>query len=490
MRNGDGSVTEIKKKDGKSYSPKHWRICISYTVHDTLEDGQVASRRKKVQRNFQGSKTDAKELRDRLIAERDDNGELLSSVQQAAQKAAEEQALTLTRMIEMWDDARHIAGRANERTLKESRRRLHHIESYIGEVPIKDINAPLVEQTYAAIRKDKGLSSTTMRDMHVLLKNVFQKAIDYDLIAKNPCNYVETPRRDDPHRRSLTQEECARLHEAIERAEAEAYRDLGQKEGRRARREATGIARERTFIRGVRELSFIMCTRLGLATGMRRGEILGLTWDNVDLEQQTLRVCQSATADAKIKTPKTEAGIRNVALSTETAEHLATWKERQAEELAKICVEQTGKTPVCCDSLGKVVRADNFDTWWRRWRVEQGFEDLKFHELRHTQATQLLANGVDIKTVQTRMGHASPSITLAWYAHAIPSNDHDAAEMLDGLFSGRAEGVPTDVPTEAEKPLELVTNEGVSATGKSSLSPRNRHGARGTSKTAGMKKGA
>lgn len=89
-----------------------------------------------------------------------------------------------------------------------------------------------------------------------------------------------------------------------------------------------------------------------------------------------------------------------------------TWKERQAAELAKIGVEQTGKTPACCSDTGSWYRIDTFDNWWQAWRKEHGFDGLKFHELRHTQATQLLTNGVDVKTVQTRLGHANASITL------------------------------------------------------------------------------
>ena len=113
----------------------------------------------------------------------------------------------------------------------------------------------------------------------------------------------------------------------------------------------------------------------------------------------------------------------------------AYWKQRQAKELAKLDIEVTEDTPVCCTDVGSMMRVDNFETWWSNWRKTQGFDGLKFHELRHTQATVLLANGVDVKTVQTRLGHANPSITRGWYAHAIPENDHEAADIFGNLFS-------------------------------------------------------
>ena len=72
---------------------------------------------------------------------------------------------------------------------------------------------------------------------------------------------------------------------------------------------------------------------------MRRGEVFAVTWENVDLDRRTIRVCQSITYQRKVKTPKTQAGIRTLAIDATTASHLAIWKERQAAELAKIGVE-------------------------------------------------------------------------------------------------------------------------------------------------------
>lgn len=467
MRNGDGSISEITKKDGGHYSPRRWRVCISYTVPQLQADGTVKKKRNKVQRNFTGTKAGAKELRDQLIAERDDDGRLLSSVEKEAEEAAKVEAMTLTKMIGMWDDARHTAGKASERTMKEDRSRLRNVEKYIGEQPISKINAQMVEQTYAAIREERGLSGTTMRHLHTLLKNVFQKAIDYDLIAKNPCAYVDAPKRNAPNRRSLTQEEAARLHAEIEKSEAEAYEALDAKEERRAYREEHDIARDRSFMRGLRDVSGVIAVRIGLATGMRRGEVCALSWEDVDLEAGTIRVGKSLTQRGVVKVPKTDAGWRNMAIGPEPTAHLARWKERQAAELAKICIDQTPKTPVVCSSIGGLFGVDNFESWWAGWRKEHGFEGLKFHELRHTQATQLLANGVDVKTVQNRMGHASPSITLAWYAHAIPSKDQEAAAMLDDLFAANvtndldeAQGgghVPSAVPSaKSPEPKEVA----------------------------------
>lgn len=453
MRFSGGSVHEEKRHNGKSFNPKHWRICLSFTIEEEQPDGSVKKRRKKVQRIVQGTKTHAYEVRDQLISELDNQGNTLDEVVQQQKRQEKVEATTLTDMIETWHAARKTAGSASERTLTEDRRRLKHIERHLGNFPIKDINAQMVEATYAAVREERGLSGTSMNQIHTLLKNVFQKAIDYDIIYKNPCAHVVTPRRDDPNRKSLSAEQSAKLLRTIEQCEEQEYAAMAEKEERRAYREAHGIAKQRNAIRGLHQIGCIMAVRIGLATGMRRGEVFGLTWGNVDLERQTIRVCQAVTYKGVIKTPKTQAGNRTVAIDDATVACLARWKARQKAELAKICVEQTGDTMVCCSDTGELYRIDNFEHWWSVWRKKNGFEGLKFHELRHTQATVLLGAGVDVKTVQTRLGHASASITLGWYAHAIPENDHEAARKLGALLAA-----PKEQVEEEEKPFANVSD--------------------------------
>lgn len=111
----------------------------------------------------------------------------------------------------------------------------------------------------------------------------------------------------------------------------------------------------------------------------------------------------------------------------------AVWIQ-QAAELAKFGIRQTPETPVCCSTTGGFINISNFERWWRSFRDGNGFEGLRFHELRHTRATLLLGSGVDVKTVQARLGHADASITLNWYAHAMPGNDRQAADLLAAIM--------------------------------------------------------
>lgn len=148
---------------------------------------------------------------------------------------------------------------------------------------------------------------------------------------------------------------------------------------------------------------------LTLPSGIRRGEVFAVTWENVDLDRRTIRVCQSITYQRKVKTPKTQAGIRTLAIDATTGSHLAMWKARQATELARIGVKQTEKTPGVLLGHGRLVPHRQLRALVGSLAQGTLLEGLKFHELRHTQATQLLANGVDVKTVRPAWDTPTPA---------------------------------------------------------------------------------
>ena len=110
----------------------------------------------------------------------------------------------------------------------------------------------------------------------------------------------------------------------------------------------------------------------------------------------------------------------------------------QAAHLSQLEIKQGDRTPVCCTDVGGLYDPTNFERWWSAFRKAHGFPTLKFHELRHTQATQLLANGVDVKTVQARLGHSDPGLTLRQYTRALSKNDEAASALFDELLEASA----------------------------------------------------
>lgn len=405
MAYGDGSIIQVSKGI--------WKVRVD------LGKDRITGKRRIVSRNVRGTKADARKVRDQIRKEHE------SGVKVDAAK------VTLSEFIEIWADARRMAGKASESTINRDVSKLKHVERYIGHVPIGEIDAATIERVYSLIREEAGLGGTSMHNIHVQLKSVFRKAVDYDLILRNPCDRVDAPSKDEPERRSLDMVECMRFAKAIDKAEREEISLLLAKEKRMARITKTDT---RVLVRNLSKLSCIQACRIAQATGMRKGEVLALEWGSVNLKRGTISVVQSRTQSGEIKPPKTKAGVRVVHIDNATCAALSRWRDIQRECIASLGIELGDSTPVCCSDKGAYIDSANFERFWRKLKSEWGFEGLKFHELRHTQATQLLANGVDVKTVQTRLGHANPSITLGTYAHAVPENDEAAADLFGSII--------------------------------------------------------
>lgn len=415
--NSDGSITKIRAN--------YWRVQLS------LGKDPVTGKYRRVVRKVHGTKADARRVRDEL------KRDLENGLRVDAGK------VTFGEFARQWQAVKEASGRIGEQRTRMERRNVRDICERIGELSVTEVTPQVIESVLDDIRaakearKGAPVAARTMREVHATMRQIMKKAVDYDLVLRNPCDRVEAPRAEDAERRSLSVSEGRSLLSALDDAEAAAYDRLRAKEARQCEWKA---AEGRGKILGVKDISSVLAVRLALATGMRRGEVFGLAWGAVDLGSASLRVAQSLTQYGELKAPKTKAGLRTISLDVKTVRRLARWKEEQAGYLSMLGLEQDGETPVFCSNVGGWFDLHNFETWWRRFRRESGFEGLKFHELRHTQATQLLANGVDVKTVQARMGHSNASLTLNWYAHAIPENDRKAADMLGDLFSD--EGKP------------------------------------------------
>ena len=206
----------------------------------------------------------------------------------------------------------------------------------------------------------------------------------------------------------------------------------------------------------------VVAVWLALATGMRRGEALGLVWRNVDLERGILRITQQLDKRGELREPKSETSKRPLHIDEGTVKFLGEWKDMQSEYFFN-SQPVPGDFPVCCNSqLGRsdtnFLSTSVFDKWCRTFFIEHGlahykkevewidsrgikrvrkigYEGFNFHELRHTQATLLIGCGADFKTVQNRMGHSTSSLTMDIYAHAIPQNNKEAADFIGGFLA-------------------------------------------------------
>jgi integrase len=257
--------------------------------------------------------------------------------------------------------------------------------------------------------KSGGLSPRTRRHIHRILSSALARAVGQQVLARNPADAFKKrlPKVERKEMATLTVEQSARLLDAI--------------------------AHSRVY----------WPTLIALATGMRRGEILALRWRNVDLDRGSLRVMESleqTKTGIRFKAPKTEK-TRAITLPAFAIEELRRLKRQQAEELLKLGVRQTSDTLVCGRADGQPHSPLSLTYEFARFvgRMKE-LPRLRFHDLRHSHATQLLASGVHPKIAQERLGHSTISTTLDLYSHVSDTMQTDAAARLDAVFQSAKKG--------------------------------------------------
>jgi integrase len=180
---------------------------------------------------------------------------------------------------------------------------------------------------------------------------------------------------------------------------------------------------------------------VALATGMRRGELLGLQWGDIDLDGASLKVERSVEetkAGLRLKTPKTKNGRRTISLPASAVDALKAHRASQREDrLALRLGRETATTPVFGTPDGHLYSPDNLSRDWRRLVRSHGLPQVMFHALRHTHASALIASGLDVVTISRRLGHSSPNVTLTVYAHLFQKTDTTAASAIEATLRVR-----------------------------------------------------
>jgi integrase len=192
----------------------------------------------------------------------------------------------------------------------------------------------------------------------------------------------------------------------------------------------------RRFLDHVRDDRLFSAWRLAASTGLRRGELLGLRWQDVDLDAGRVSVRQTLTTvgnKAAFGEPKTARCKRNLALDGVTIGVLRSWRTRQAEERLGFGPAWQDTGLVFSREDGSLIHPDTFSFWFERQVRAAGVSRIRFHDLRHTHATLALQAGVPAKVVSERLGHATVAFTLDVYSHVIPALQEDAAERIAAL---------------------------------------------------------
>jgi integrase len=182
---------------------------------------------------------------------------------------------------------------------------------------------------------------------------------------------------------------------------------------------------------------------LALHTGLRRGELLGLRWGDVDLDRAVLQVRRSLVQSGGVmgfQEPKTSSGRRTIALDAPCVVGLREHRARQAEQRLRMGPLWQDHDQVFATELGTPLQPSNVDRRFRALLTKAGVPRIPFHGLRHTHATLLMKHGVHPKVASERLGHANITLTLSTYSHVLPQMQEEAAAIFAAAVVRKASG--------------------------------------------------
>jgi integrase len=282
----------------------------------------------------------------------------------------------------------------------------HYVKPVIGRVRLDRLTPAHVQRLVAETRKaetsrGRPPSAATQRHVHKLIRNALADAYRLELVTRNVATQVKAPPMTRERRPDLTVEDARRLLKVIEGERLEAF-----------------------YI-------------LALTTGLRRGELLGLRWSDVDLNSRQLhvrRALQRVGGKLRFVEPKTSTSLRIVVVPRLAVRHLAKHKARQDAERLALGAAWRDHNLVFASSRGTPLEPRNVNRRWDELRDRTGLDWLRLHDLRHGCATFMMAAGIPARTIMEVLGHSEIGVTMNTYTHVLAQLRQDAADAIDRVL--------------------------------------------------------
>lgn len=284
-------------------------------------------------------------------------------------------------------------------TLKSDIRILNNvINPYFGNYRMQDINALMVNDfvnqlktmnTSYSKRENKKLSNGTIKKYYNVFHSIMQKAFEYEIIETQPCSRVKLNLKNDRKNVDIHYYTLSEYKKALELLQDE---NIGKR----------------------------LVIEMALKTGLRRSELFGLSWKDIDFNNKMLSVnkTRQKVKNEMVELPcKTASSVRTISIPDSIINLLKQY--RSSFKSTKYIFEN--------------IDYDAITAWFREWEVKKGLPRIRFHDLRHTHATLLLYAGTDIKTISQRLGHANIQTTMDTYTHVIQELDKNASNLLDNI---------------------------------------------------------
>ena len=291
-----------------------------------------------------------------------------------------------------------------------------HILPYLGNKRLDKIKPLDLDNLYNFLltkptnRKDKNgnyktLSPASVHRAHEILSSIFSNALRWDIVPYNPCTKVVQPKFKRTKMTCYDEETSKRLiNVLLEKAP-------------------------------IKYKCFVI---LAILTGFRRGELVGLHWDDIDFKNHKISIKRSAYylsgQPTSEKSPKTDLSVRTIVVPGICFDLLKQWRCEQSKMRLALGKSWNGAENVFTTNYGGIMNPATGPKWFSSFLAKNNFPHIRFHDLRHTFATLLISNNVDVKTVSHKLGHASTNTTLKFYVHDLESTDKASAELLENVL--------------------------------------------------------
>lgn len=287
----------------------------------------------------------------------------------------------------------------------------NHVVPGIGHIRLQALTVADLNAWYGWLAEsgrrsgDGGLSGKTIRYLHTIVRKALSDALSWNFIARNVAAAARPPRVDPDSgvRRTWTSEQL------------------------------------RQFLTSVQDDRLDAAWTLLATTGMRRGEVLGLHWEDVDVDAGTVRIHRTLVSveyRLTFSTPKSARSRRLLQLDAKTVAALKRHRAAQLRERLAQGTPHSGSELVFTHENGGPLHPDRLTHLFNRHVKTLGMPRIRLHDLRHTYATLALEAGLNPRVVSDRLGHSNVAFTLAVYAHVLPSMDQEAADRVAALIFG------------------------------------------------------
>ena len=329
--------------------------------------------------------------------------------------------IRFAQFVDMWVKdygEKHLA----PKTLHRHFDYLKRINQAIGHKKLKDLKPThlntfyqnLAEEGVSKKRKrdengniidDGKLSTKTILEHHRTISTILSAAVKWGLITDNVARRADPPKAEGKEIDYLNEEGIKALLRALQQE----------------------------------PIQYQTMVMILIYTGMRRGELFGLEWKDIDFDNKTVSIVRTSQyiGNKRIitKEPKTKSSVRTLTISDGLIRQLRSYRRWQNEQRLKIGADWVDYDRLFTQWNGEPMYPDTLTKWFKFFLERHNLRHVTLHSVRHSNATLLIAEGTNIRTVSNRLGHAQTSTTLNIYTHALDSKDKQAAETLDGVLA-------------------------------------------------------